>query len=155
MLEDKARIARQLDQHFRDRETDDDNFVSWTSSLLVALTYIHTAVLKSPKRSLESINMLIADTWAYPKGVFIRDIEVIKAFASYSTSDYDLVSLHGDRHFTRHYAAEYLSQGSLSMLTRPGGRNAHSTIMLPIKPLLKAGLASLRSKYRAIHFGLV
>lgn len=96
-----------------------DNFVSWTSSLLVALQYIfyrHT----SPKDGsrLDDINFCIVDTTRFPRGVFLRDMDLIKVYYSYSTELEGFRGLRQRQHPSHSgffYFGEYLSQGALKV----------------------------------------
>ncbi|KAL0941188.1 uncharacterized protein CTRU02_203951 [Colletotrichum truncatum] len=108
-------IAQKLEDHLLCMHKFDSNLVSWTSSLLFAL---HYAVYRFyMKGSLEDLSLLVVDTTQFPKGAFIRDLEAIDAFKSYSTipSDVDgLQRLYGWRS-TNAYFGETLSQGRLPL----------------------------------------
>ena len=114
-------VASMLNRHLRwsGRSNDSDNFVSWTSSLLFALQYIffrHTNARDGS--SLESIDLCIVDTDSFPKGTFLRDMDLIRAYRLF---DADLENFEGLRtkkhsHFAgSYYFGEYLSQGALKV----------------------------------------
>ena len=103
-----------LNRHlpWRGKTTDSDNFVSWTSSLSFALQYIIYRHIESRDgSSLDSIYLCIIDTDSFPKGTFIRDIDLISA---YSLFDSKRTRKHRD-FAGSFYFGEYLSQGALKI----------------------------------------
>ncbi|KAL2871613.1 uncharacterized protein BJX67DRAFT_389145 [Aspergillus lucknowensis] len=113
-------IARTLNHHLRwwgKRDGVEDNFVSRASSLVFAIQYIYYR--HSSKRdgsSLDEIKLYIIDTAKFPRGTFIRDLDLIDAFYnlddSFGLNLADLRSLRNERGY---YFGEYLSQGSLNI----------------------------------------
>ena len=62
------------------------NFTSWTTSLLFALQYAlykHRGA-KNPS-NLSQMSLLILDTRDFPKGTFIKDMEIMSVFAKFSS----------------------------------------------------------------------
>lgn len=96
----------------------DCSLVCWTSSLLFALQYgLHRARQGNPdKYDLSDITLLIIDTRSIPKGIFVKDLELIAAFAKYSDPycEKNLLYLQQLRQ-GRYYFGEYLSQGRLEI----------------------------------------
>lgn len=112
-------IARTLNLHLRWWPKGDlrDNFVSWTSSLLFAIQYIYYRHLSPQDRSsLEQIKLYVIDTTQFPKGTFIRDLDLIDTFREFDDHPpgRDLENLWGFRN-GRNYFGEYLSQGPLKI----------------------------------------
>jgi hypothetical protein len=95
------------------------NFTSWTTSLLFALQYAlykHRGA-KNPS-NLSQISLLILDTRDFPKGTFIKDMEIMSVFARFSnnTERNNLEKMLELRNRDRgHYFGEYLTQGSLNI----------------------------------------
>ena len=114
---DNQRVASMLNRHlrWRGKDEDPDNWVSWTSSLLFALQYIFYRHIDSRDgSSLDRIYLCVVDTVSFPKGVFLRDMDLIDAYRSFDTNLLDLEGLRRTKH--RHFAGsfyfgEYLSQG--------------------------------------------
>lgn len=118
--EKRTVVARTLNQHLRwwpkDRDLE-DNFMSWTSSLLFALQFISYRHLSSRDgSSLEEIKLYVIDTTLFPRGTFIRDLGLICAFRAFDDHPpgKDLNGLWDLRvNMGSYYFGEYLSQGSL------------------------------------------
>lgn len=116
--EKRTTIARTLNLHLRwwPKGVLRDNFVSWTSSLLFAIQYIYYRHL-SPKdgSSLEQIKLYAIDTTRFPKGTFIRDLDLIHTFweSDNHPPKKNLEDLQDLRNET--YFGEYLSQGPLKI----------------------------------------
>lgn len=111
--QDDAQVAETLNKHLRwlGHEAESDNFVSWTSSLLYALHHVfhqHAAIRN--RSSLDEIDLCIIDTTAFPKGVFLRDMDLMKAYREH---DGLLNSFYRLRSGGTHHFGEYLSQGAL------------------------------------------
>lgn len=113
--EKRAKIAQILNLHLRwwPKHGAEDNFVSWTSSLLFAIQYIYYRHL-SPKdgSSLPEIRLYVIDTTRFPRGTFIRDLDLINIFCE---SDENLKDLQSLRNRPSYYFGEYLSQGALKI----------------------------------------
>jgi len=100
-------------------EGSEDNLVSWTSSLLFAITYIFSLHANVRDGStFDNIFLCIVDTACFPKRVFLRDMDLIHAYRSF---DADLGRL-GDLRAKQHgmhsgffYFGEYLSQVALKI----------------------------------------
>ncbi|KAH9204265.1 hypothetical protein DL95DRAFT_122063 [Leptodontidium sp. 2 PMI_412] len=111
--EDNEQVARMLHRHLRWREGLEDNFVSWTSSLLFALVYIFHLHANSRDGSFfDDIFLCIIDTTKFPKAVFLRDMDLIQVYLSF---DADLENFKGLRLRKDMYFGEYLSQGALKI----------------------------------------
>ncbi|KAL5333319.1 hypothetical protein BJX70DRAFT_381438 [Aspergillus crustosus] len=113
-------VALTLLFHLRWWSKDDmaDNFVSWTSSLLFALQYIYYRHWSNRDGSdLKDIKLFVVDTTLFPRGTFMRDIDLINAFSpvadDYTRRELELVQ--GWRTGGPNYFGEYLSQGLLKI----------------------------------------
>lgn len=96
------------------------SLVCWTSSLLFALQYgLHRARQDNPDGYDPSdITLLLIDTRSMPDGVFVKDLDLIDAFAKYSDPmlKENLSYLQQLRQGSRgYYFGEYLSQGYLGI----------------------------------------
>jgi hypothetical protein len=118
-LEKRTVVARTLNLHLRwwPKDELDDNFVSWTSSLLFAIQYIFYRHLSPKDRSSwEDIKLYVIDTAQFPKGTFLADMDLIHAFCEYDTTlGKNLGSFESLRKKQGYYFGEYLSQGSLKI----------------------------------------
>lgn len=147
---DDYRVADMLNKHLRWRECSEDNFVSWTSSLLFALQYVfylHT----SPRDGspLDEIKICIVDTSSFPKGVFLQDLDLIRAYCRFELG-YDglegLQNLRSKRHrdFTgSFYFGEYLSQGAL----RIEGKSE----IISAQAIIDQGLFNLQPEFKRVE----
>ncbi|PWY89953.1 hypothetical protein BO70DRAFT_131228 [Aspergillus heteromorphus CBS 117.55] len=116
-----SEISRSLNEHLRWwRKTGLDNFMSWTSSLLFALQYIlylHQADWDGS--NLDEIKLYVMDTSQFPRGAFLRDLDLIDAFQGYENGSgnglksLNLKDFRQLRTTKGFYFGEYLSQGSM------------------------------------------
>ncbi|KAL3479390.1 hypothetical protein BJX99DRAFT_255648 [Aspergillus californicus] len=150
-LDDKKRtlVAYTLNKHFRwwPKEHVEDNFVSWTSSLLFALQYIYYRH-KSRKdgSSLEHIKLFVIDTTLFPSGTFLRDLVLLDVFYDFDSRSgrHNLKNLHSLRTEAKRqglfYFGEYLSQGALRIENKHQVISAASlmqgNLMQRLQPLL-------------------
>lgn len=121
-LDDEKRttIARTLNLHLRwwYQAKNPDKFVSWTSSLPFAIQYIYYRHLSPDDgSSLEDIKLYVIDTTQFPRGTFLRDLDLMNAFGQYDDrpSRCNLESFRNLRHKPSYDFGEYLSQGSLNI----------------------------------------
>ncbi|KAL2830890.1 hypothetical protein BDW59DRAFT_158325 [Aspergillus cavernicola] len=108
-------IAEILYLHLKWKGDDylEDNLVSWTSSLPFALQYIYYRHESNKDGSdLEDIKLYVIDTTKFPRGTFLRDLDLINAFYPF---DKNLENIRGMRRGPTYYFGEYLSQGSLKI----------------------------------------
>jgi hypothetical protein len=116
----RENVAGTLNKHLRwwPKDGPEDNFVSWTSSLLFALRYIYYRYSSSKDGSrLEDIKLCVVDTTRFPRGAFVSDLDLIEAFHHFNRYDPpepDLEYLQRMREGD-YYFGEYLSQGSLKV----------------------------------------
>lgn len=137
---DVADVAAMLNRHLRwfSVESENDNLVSWTSSLLFALQY---AIFRhsSDGTAFKDIKLCVVDTKGLPAKAFINDMDLISAFSAH---DSNLASLRRLRNRQRqgyngyYYFGEYLSQGSLQV--------EGSCSIVSVQDLIDCGLFSLR-----------
>lgn len=141
---DERLTADMIYRHLRGWEGP-DNLVSWTSSLLFALVYIfHLRAKKTSIRAtFAKIYLCVVDTSRFPKGVFLRDLDLIRAFRA---ADQNLQSFENLRCRQRQgfsgyfYFGEYLSQGSLKIEGRCQIVSAQS--------IIDQGLCDIRSEFQ-------
>lgn len=142
--EDHEAVAEMLNRHLRwnyDRSKK-DNTVSWTSSLLFALQYClyRNVTDKSP---LEDLKICVVDTMGLPEGVFVRDLELLNAYADDNSDLADLRDLRTNRCRGIYYFGEYLSQGSLRI-------ESHCSIV-SIKDIIDKGLDSFQPGFKGFE----
>jgi hypothetical protein len=122
--EDRQTKAFELTVHLQwygDIYEAEDNFVSWTSSLLFAIQYIYYRHHHDiPGPSLNDIQLYVIDTSLFPRGTFMRDLDLIESFREFDRENtsgqyWNLKSLHSLRTTKGFYFGEYLSQGSLKI----------------------------------------
>jgi hypothetical protein len=116
---DNEQVASMLNKHLRWMEGPADNLVSWTSSLLFAITYIFSLHANSRDGStFDDIFLCIVDTACFPKGVFLRDMDLVDAYHSFNAELRSFKRLRSKKHKTYSgffYFGEYLSQGALKI----------------------------------------
>ncbi|CAG8898335.1 unnamed protein product [Penicillium egyptiacum] len=115
-------------QWYGHRYTVEDNFVSWTSSLLFAIQFIYyRRFSEDDKPSWNDIKLYVIDTTCFPTGTFMRDLDLIQSFSGVdnhksdknnSPKYWNLRSLYSLRTDKGYYFGEYLSQGSLKIENR-------------------------------------
>lgn len=93
------------------------NFMSWSSSILFLIQYaFYRSTTWWTDENFNDIKLLVIDTGKLPKGVFVKDLDLLRDLNMVCNCDYhqDLKSLvklrNGD-----HYFGEYLTQGSLDL----------------------------------------
>lgn len=152
--EDPEQAAEEIKKHLLWEPQDNDNLVSWTSSLLSVLQFAYYANAPSGrkdkhfKHNADSIRVWILDTWLFEPGTFIQDMDLIESFKEHSSrgrSSMDLSELlclrtGTKKSFLRHphpiYLGEYLSQGSLKI--------RHKSASVTLKDLMECSLSILR-----------
>ncbi|KAI4191610.1 MAG: hypothetical protein LQ346_004710 [Caloplaca aetnensis] len=123
-------ISSMLNSHLQWKPSDTDNFVSWTNSLLFAFQYIFFRCAKD-NLNMEDIFLCIIDTTSFPKGVFMKDLDLIQAYSAHDPS----LARFGDLRSRKHavltgsfYFGEYLSQGALRVDENCSIVSAHDII---------------------------
>ncbi|KAJ5585066.1 uncharacterized protein N7459_004866 [Penicillium hispanicum] len=123
-VSDQQTKAFELNVHLQWYNSDypavEDNFVSWTSSLLFAIQYIYYRLHHDiPRPCINDIKLYIIETALFQRGTFIRDLDLIKHFREFDREKgpryWNLKSLHSLRTRRSFYFGEYLSQGSLKI----------------------------------------
>lgn len=107
--------AHMLNSHLRwwPNSGVDDNFVSWTSSLLFAIQYIYYQYWSNwDVWDLTGIHLYVIDTAQFPRGTFMRDMDLINVFCGVDDSLKDFKRM---RTGPKYYFGEYLSQGALKV----------------------------------------
>ena len=142
--EDYGEVAEMLNRHLRwnyDQEKK-DNMVSWSSSLLFALQYClyRNTTDGTP---LAQMRLCVVDTTGLPEGVFIRDLELLKAYADYNEELAYLRNLRLNKSWTRYYFGEYLSQGTLQI--------ENHCVIVSIQRIFDAGLYSLQPGFKGFE----
>ena len=139
-------VANMLNRHLRwwGKSRDFDNFVSWTSSLLFALQYIFYRHTRPDDRSsLDRIYLCIIDTLRFPRGTFLRDMDLISAYCLLDTDLKHLERLRKRKHskFTgSYYFGEYLSQGPLKV--------ENKCRLVSAQAMIDGGLFNLEPKFK-------
>lgn len=116
--DDASSVALTLNEHlwwtqWNRRKSPGDPFISWTTSLLVAIQYaIYKHKTEPPK--LDTIYLCIIDTTLFPNGVFIKDLDLIEEFHDKHRGLSNLRKLRN----TKYYFGEYLSQGQTNVYGR-------------------------------------
>ena len=143
-------VANMLSKHLeRKRNLKFDNFVSWTSSLLFALQYMFYRH-QEDRSPLESISLYIVDTTLFPKGVFVRDMDLVSVYTPSHEELANLERVRGGRNDTQSgytdplrymYFGEYLSQGALRIEGKYG--------VVSAQKMIDHGLFSVRPEFKA------
>ncbi|KAK4551666.1 hypothetical protein LTR86_010997 [Recurvomyces mirabilis] len=134
--DDRTELAHQIWGHLMWKGLKNDNLMSWTSSLLFVIQYIFYRYNRQSERpTYNSIKLCVLDTQGLPQGAFIRDLNLIGAFAPF---DRRLQQVH-DLRSGPHYFGEYLSQGALRV-------QGHNTIV-SAHDLIDRGVLSLRPEF--------
>ncbi|KAK8011638.1 hypothetical protein PG990_010603 [Apiospora arundinis] len=115
----------------------DDNFMSWTSSLLFAIQY---AIYRGQSRNPSEIKICVVDTPKFPRGQFARDTWLLEQYRETA------MQLGGQfERFWRlrdgedYYNGEYLSQGALN--------HANRSRLVSMEQLVDAGLCKLYPEF--------
>jgi hypothetical protein len=135
---DRSQAAHSLWGHLMWKGLQDDDLMSWTSSLLFAIQYIfyrHNSQRARP--SYMDIKICVLDTQKFAQGAFIRDIDLIEVFAPFDEDLREVARLRGGKH----YFGEYLSQGALNIA-------GHNTIV-SAQDMINKGLLLLRPEFSA------
>ncbi|CAH0054389.1 unnamed protein product [Clonostachys solani] len=117
-------------------------FVSWTSSLLVAILYMFNRYsTDSNGATLNDIHLCVIDTSLFPKRVFLRDMDLISPLSPHNQRLARLGNLRLGNYGTAHYNGEFLSQGSLKIQDR--------CQVVTLQQLISNGLFDLQPKFIA------
>jgi hypothetical protein len=115
-----------------------DNLMSWTNSLLFAIQYaFYRHAHSSDKSDFKDINMMVIDTAEFPEGTFIRDMDLINAYFTYSEDLEYFRKLRTEISHGAFYFGEFLSQGALEISGRSKIVSAQSMIdarLLELRP---------------------
>jgi hypothetical protein len=143
--EDRHEVAQALNRHlyWSGEADEEDNFVSWSSSLLVVLQYAH---FRARRCDFREMFLCVVDTTLLPPKVFMRDMDLLAAFSSYDNSGREdtLPSLQclrqkGHAHYRGvYYFGEYLSQGAVHI------QNCCSIV--PMAHIIDTGLYTLKEE---------
>jgi hypothetical protein len=145
--EDRHEVAQALNEHlyWSGEAYEEDNFVSWSSSLLVVLQYAH---FRARRCDFREMFLCVVDTTLLPPKVFMRDMDLLAAFSRYDNSPSymqktlpKLQSLRRKKHREysgSYYFGEYLSQGALHI------ENCCSIV--PIAHIIDTGLYVLKEE---------
>jgi hypothetical protein len=118
-----------------------DNLMSWTSSFLFAIQY---AFYRLPYNghNMSKVKLCVVDTGNYPKGQFMRDLALIKAYYNTAVNAED-TQAHNFFNLRlqdqRYYNGEYLSQGAVNIAGR-----SH---VVSLEDLVQAGLFRLYPEF--------
>ena len=82
--------------------------MSWTSSLLFALQYgLYRHQIDYDEVDLSQVLLFVLDTRDFPRGTFVKDVEIIKVFASHPTGS-ELKNL---KHCSSYVRARFVMAG--------------------------------------------
>ncbi|KAK1851816.1 hypothetical protein CCHR01_05511 [Colletotrichum chrysophilum] len=114
-------------------QQDGDNLVSWSSSLLFTLQYaLYRHRKRSKGRSARNVHIIIIDTALFPKGTFIRDLEVMYCLRNKNFQLRQLYLLRTGQWGRTFSFGEYLSQGCINVSRASG--------VTSLKKLIDTGL---------------
>ena len=137
-------VAGMLHRHLNWWMGQEDNLVSWTSSLLFAIMYIFYLHASSRDGSaFGSIFLCVVDTTDLPRGVFLRDMDLIEAYLPFDGSLKNFRNLRLRKHKSRsgsYYFGEYFSQGALKIEGK--------CQVVPAKAMIDRGLYDLQPEFR-------
>jgi hypothetical protein len=145
---ERRAAAAMLNRHLRWHATaGGDNLISWTSSLLTAVSYImYLRDRGQGEKDLKDIKLGVIDTTDFPSRTFLRDLELINAFRLFDPELEDFAGLRTRRHkdYARYhgyyYFGEYLCQGSLTV--------GNSCQFVDASALVANGLYCLRPEFK-------
>lgn len=131
-------VAGMLERHLRWQEGLEDNFVSWTNSLLFAIVYMfHLHANTTNGSTFDDISLCVVDTTSFSKGVFLRDLDLISAFRIYNEGLQNFANLRSGSY----YFGEYLSQGALKIQDK--------CQIVSAKAMIDQGLYTLQPEFRS------
>lgn len=135
-------LRRHLQWHSQS-DKEEDNFVSWTSSLLLVLQYAFYRSKRFGDIDFAKMFICVVDTSLLPDRVFINDMALIEAFAPYDPTKYK--SLPGLKKLREreYYFGEYLSQGAL--------RIEGCCSIASMRHIIDDGLAFLRPEFGRVE----
>ncbi|KYG42416.1 hypothetical protein M433DRAFT_26903 [Acidomyces richmondensis BFW] len=138
--QDRVNIALMLSRHlwWEGKNDEEDNLVSWSSSLLVVLQYAfyrhrHYGI------DLSAIFICVVDTSKLPKNVFVQDMNLIRKFSPLNSR----LARMQDLRLSKHYYGEFLSQGELRI-------EGHCSIV-SIEDIINVGLMRLRPEFEGFE----
>ncbi|CAN9149151.1 hypothetical protein CC77DRAFT_953945 [Alternaria alternata] len=130
------RLHWHLDPESRTAE-EDDNLMSWTSSLLFA---IQCAIWRSQGRQPGDFKICVVDTRKFPQGQFARDLWLFKAIESITLPQGQARNFFRFRQTNSdYYNGEYLSQGTTNIANR--------SCITSLQNLKEAGLSELYPEF--------
>lgn len=139
--DDEREVADMLNRHLRWWKGDKDNLVSWTSSLLFALVYIfHLHANMMDGSAFEDISLCVVDTALFPSGVFLQDLDLIRAFRTFDEQLDNFANLRLVKRGGVFYFGEYLSQGALKIEGK--------CQIVSAQAMIDQGLYDLQPKFR-------
>ncbi|RFN49476.1 hypothetical protein FIE12Z_6265 [Fusarium flagelliforme] len=112
-----------------------DNLVSWSSSLLYVIQYANSRFCKLG----EDVVICAVDTTQFPKGQFVRDMDLLEYFSHGDLTDEEKAFSKLRRSGVRDNNGEYLSQGMLHVEGR--------SCTLSLRALKEAGLWDLYPEF--------
>lgn len=145
----QARATDLLHEHLTKKcfsGDESDNLMSWTSSLLFAIQY---AIWRSEigQSSTANVKICVVDTRKFPRGQFVQDICLLKAYHETArhmgdpARDFFNFRLGRDEY----YNGEYLSQGAVHLKDR--------SCTVSLNELIQAGLFQLYPDFAAAGSG--
>jgi hypothetical protein len=142
---DRARVAQALKRHFwwQGQTREEDNYVSYTNSLMYVLQYGFFRKARFSNHDFEHMGLCVVDTRRLPKGAFIRDMVLIDTFSQHEpcpSNERSLTSLRRIRKDSKYYFGEYLSQGALQI--------EGCCAIVSMREIVNCGLYDLRPEFK-------
>ncbi|KAF0326995.1 nonribosomal peptide synthetase aclP [Colletotrichum asianum] len=125
----EAAIILNRHLNWKKSQQDEDNLVSWSSSLLFTLQYaLYRHSERSKGRSAHNVHIIMIDTALFPKGAFIRDLEVMYCLRNKNFQLRQLYLLRTGQWGRTFSFGEYLSQSSINV-SRASGVTSLKTLI--------------------------
>ena len=120
------------------KDDEEDNLVSWTSSLLFVLQYAFYRY-RHHRTGLNRMFICVIDTSKLPKDVFLRDMDLIRAYSQFNNRLAEMQRLRcGPCYF-----GEFLSQGVL--------RIKGNCSIVSMQDIIDTGLMQLRPEFEGFE----
>ena len=140
LRQDLVNVASMLSRHlwWEGKNDEDDNLVSWTSSLLFVLQYAFYRH-QHHGTGLNRMFICVVDTSKLPTDVFLRDTDLIREYSQF----YDRLAAMQRLRCGRHYFGEFLSQGVV--------RIEGNCSIVSIQDIIDTGLMQLRPEFEGFE----
>lgn len=134
----REKAASILWNHLEWKNQPDDNLMSWTSSLFFAIQHgLYRRHKDGDRPALSEVRICVVDTRKFPRGAFVKDLDLMKAYVDNKDIGLYLKLRLGKAGY---YYGEYLSQGRLDI----ENRSRHTSIGL----LVELGLYDVEPRFQ-------